>query len=238
MNDERSPSRSETPSHCTRCGNVLTAEEREYPSKEEGTEDVICQQCWSDLYLDDCSRCGESVDKEQLGAKVGELIGIWRDAPVCGVEEALKPGYYIVKKWPFYLDAMLTGSFFGDTLQRVADLDDEGKRAAEDEVCVSGPICYPCQGKVARVIVAASTRSESEDSKDAARYRWLRNHPRRQFTPEQETEWWPSVWMSETAAYPLQAAFLDEAVDNAMRREVNDLLVAEYGPLHERESKS
>lgn len=64
----------------------------------------------------------------------------------------------------------------------------------------------------------ARSATASQDEKDAARYRWLREHPIGQLTSAEEKEWWPSVWMSKDASYPLQAGFLDDEVDAAMRR--------------------
>lgn len=62
-----------------------------------------------------------------------------------------------------------------------------------------------------------STEEVERTMKDAARYRWLRNHPIGQFTPNEEKgTWWPSVWMCEDATHPLQAFFLDDAVDAAI----------------------
>lgn len=63
-----------------------------------------------------------------------------------------------------------------------------------------------------------ASAASATDAIDAKRYRWLRNHPHNQFTPKEEKEWWPSVWMNEDATYPLQASFLDQALDAAMRR--------------------
>lgn len=51
------------------------------------------------------------------------------------------------------------------------------------------------------------------EDRDGERYRWLRNHPKRQFQDDEEKMWWPSVWYGDTATRPLQAGFLDDAVD-------------------------
>lgn len=138
---------------CTRCNNALTEEEIEHPDKEEGTDDVICSSCWSDLYQDECTRCCEYVMKTELNTKPGALIGIWRDAPACG-QDPLKAGYYVVRSWPIFADGMIEGYFFGNAVRRVADLDEQGERRAKDQQYMSGPICRECQGRVALAIIA------------------------------------------------------------------------------------
>lgn len=85
---------------------------------------------------------------------------------------------------------------------------------AEDRV-----IGYCMTETQAKQLVApflSSETGDSTDAKDAARYRWLRNHPK-----DGENEWWPSVWLSRNpqTTQPLQGGFLDDEVDRAIRLE-------------------
>jgi N-glycosidase YbiA len=150
---------------CTRCGNKLTTEERQHPEKEDGTEDIICGQCWNDLYLDDCERCGESAIKTELEANVGEIVGVWNAAPALGQDD-LKAGYYFVRKWPFYADGMVEGHFFADALERIGDLDSKGLRRAQEGGCLAGPICRTCRGEAALSLLKAP--SAIRDTLDTA----------------------------------------------------------------------
>lgn len=134
---------------CTRCGNDLDHEERANPSKD-GTE-VICDDCWSELFEERCTRCCELVDKREVSAKPGHLLGIWRDAPALSGE--LKAGYYRVLGWPFFADGMIEGHFYADRLKRVGDLDTHGANAADREQCLSGPMCSSCRRKVAAALL-------------------------------------------------------------------------------------
>ena len=75
-----------------------------------------------------------------------------------------------------------------------------------------GEYQLPC---AAADLSALRGHHSATDARDATRYRWLRNHPIGQWTLQEEKEWWPSVWHKD-AEIPLQAFFLDDAVDAAM----------------------
>ena len=77
-----------------------------------------------------------------------------------------------------------------------------------------GEYQLPC---AAADLSALRGHHSATDARDATRYRWLRNHPIGQWTLQEEKEWWPSVWHKD-AEIPLQAFFLDDAVDAAMAR--------------------
>lgn len=131
---------------CTSCGVSLSDEELENPRRDSGG-DVICDSCYSDEFEDWCSLCDEVVDKDELEASPGHIVAVYSDAPVRGGDD-LKAGYYRVLSWPFFADGMVEGYFIGGTLERLADLDDKGKRAAKDQSCLSGPMCKRCRDRV------------------------------------------------------------------------------------------
>lgn len=145
---------------CDRCGNKLTDEELTYPVTPEGESGPVCEACYNEFYRDDCERCGERVEKAELGSKPGELIAVWREADA--MPEDLQPGYYRVKAWPFYADYMLSGHFYADKLERVGDLDELGKKVAGDAWCASGPLCEECCQKVEAVLVAPVSATPEE----------------------------------------------------------------------------
>lgn len=139
--------------HCTDCSNELDAEETLNPHKSSDGA-VICDRCQRDKYEAHCPRCEERVEKTELDAKPGTLIGIWRDAPALGGE--IKAGYYRVLKWPIFADGMIEGYFFADALGRVGDLDALGLRRAEDALYDSGPMCSDCQHAVRQTMKLAA----------------------------------------------------------------------------------
>lgn len=131
--------------HCTWCGEALDSEERESPERDD-SGDVMCDDCYDEEYRGYCDRCGEKHDKSELAANPGDLIAIWRTAP--GLSGDLMPGYYRVNGWPFFADGMIEGYFYNDRLERVTDLDEQGKRGADDAYTLSGPLCSCCHAEV------------------------------------------------------------------------------------------
>ena len=130
---------------CTYCGKELDDEEAANPEKDEDG-DVMCDQCYDEKHRDYCDRCGEKVEKTELGSEPGNLIAVWAEAP--GNPEDLTPGYYRVKEWPFYADGMIEGYMISSRLERVADLDDRGKKAAPEVYTSCGPLCSTCRADV------------------------------------------------------------------------------------------
>lgn len=127
---------------CTHCDNVLDIEEAESPERDEDG-DVICDRCYEELYRDDCSRCGEIVDKTDLPAGPDNLIIMMEET-----DSDLPVGYYRVLRRPFFVDGMICGWFLKDALQRVADLDKQGQYAAENRYTAAGPMCRHCQAAI------------------------------------------------------------------------------------------
>ena len=130
---------------CTYCGEELDDEEAANPEKD-ADGDVMCDQCYDEKCRDHCDRCGEKVEKTELGSEPGRLIAVWVDAP--GNPEDLQPGYYRVKEWPFYADGMIEGYLISHNLERVADIDDRGKKAAPEAYTSCGPLCLTCRAAV------------------------------------------------------------------------------------------
>lgn len=131
---------------CTYCGHELDAEERDAPSHDE-QGDVLCDECYDEHFRDNCGRCDERVDTADLDTSPGQLIGIWNTAPASGGE--LAPGYYRVKRRPFYVDWMIGGHFYPDALEFVLPLDEWGQRQAEESMHLSGPLCGACRAHLA-----------------------------------------------------------------------------------------
>ncbi len=135
--------------NCAECDGELDSEESINPH-EEVNGAAICDDCYSEQYQDDCSRCCERVDKTDLDMKPGALIGVWRDAPALGGE--IKAGYYRVLNWPIYADGMIEAYFFPRAIKRVGNLDGIGLHRAEDAGFFAGPMCGECQGAVTQTL--------------------------------------------------------------------------------------
>lgn len=125
---------------CNWCGNAFNKEESANP-RLDPHKDPICDECYSNEYEEDCSRCGERVEKAELDDSPGKIIVVFQEAPALG--GIVTPGYYKVKEWPIYADGMIEGYLFANALERVADLDYEVKRMAEGFIC--GTLCSACQ---------------------------------------------------------------------------------------------
>lgn len=133
---------------CEECWERITDPEYLWlPERRHGA--IICASCCEE-HQQECPRCLEWVDEDDLQAKPGDLIGIWETAPSNNLEGKLPPGYYRVLRWPFFTQSMI-GSGYLDTksLEFVMDLDDAGSRAM-DEVAdaVAGPLCPECQDQI------------------------------------------------------------------------------------------
>lgn len=135
-----------TKPECTYCGNELRDphEIANPPTDEDG--DIICDECYRDRYEEICERCGEYAQKTDMDTSKGSLIAVWTEAP--GRPDDLAPGYYRVNAWPLYADGMIEGYMFSGNIERVADLDDKGERAAQNAWVNCGPLCSECRGKI------------------------------------------------------------------------------------------
>lgn len=131
---------------CTNCGDPLDDDEIASPYHDDDGS-VMCETCYEDKFEDWCSLCDELVEKTQLTAEPGHLVVVFDEAPVrCG--DDLKAGYYRVLRWPFFADGMIEGHFIDGALQHVADLDEQGNRAAKNAMDMSGPMCESCRTRV------------------------------------------------------------------------------------------
>lgn len=130
---------------CSYCGEELKGEELESPYKDEGG-DIICDECYQAHCEGYCDLCGNIVENTELESKPGELIAVWREAP--GLCCTIEPGYYRVKRWPFYADGMIEGYLYPDAIEKVMDLDDEGRKTAEEDNTLCGILCAECRKRL------------------------------------------------------------------------------------------
>lgn len=133
---------------CSYCSNKLDEEERESPSYDEHGS-PLCDACYDENFRDYCGRCDEKVDTSDLDTSPSQLIGIWNAAPAIGGD--LAPGYYMVKRRPFFVDFMIGGHFYADALEFTFPLDELGKRQSEEAMCLSGPLCSECRAALAGI---------------------------------------------------------------------------------------
>jgi hypothetical protein len=149
---------------CTWCGEALSEEEAEHPDRDDDG-DAICERCHTEHFMDNCSRCAELVDSDDLDTTPGQVIAIYDAAPVL-CKDDLEPGYYRILKRPFFADGMIEGYFYGDALRRVADLDAKGLRAAPEAYCLAGPLCSRCRTEV-EVLVTPNVGAKLETTAPA-----------------------------------------------------------------------
>jgi hypothetical protein len=133
---------------CEECWERIT--DPEYlaiPERRHGA--IICASCY-DEHLQECARCLEWVDEDDMQAKPGDLIGIWEPVRSNNLERQLPPGYYRVLRWPFFTQPMIgAGSMDTESLEFVMGLDDAGARAMEEGAdAASGPLCPECQDQI------------------------------------------------------------------------------------------
>lgn len=137
---------------CTYCGNELKNWEADPEPDRDSDGYVMCSECYREHYMDNCCRCCELVEKEDLDASPGNVVIVLEDAPA--TPEDLAPGYYRVKGWPFFVSYMIGGHFYADQLERVADLDESGQRAAKEAWTAAAPLCSDCRVKVEALVTA------------------------------------------------------------------------------------
>jgi len=144
-------------SDCTWCSEALSEEEAEHPDRDDDG-DPICERCHTEHFMDNCSRCDELVENDELDTAPGQLIAIFDAAPAL-CQDDLEPGYYRILKRPFFASGMIEGHFYSDALQRVADLDADGLRAASEACSIAAPLCSRCRDAV-EVLVTPNTTDD------------------------------------------------------------------------------
>jgi hypothetical protein len=127
---------------CSWCDEQLDAAQSANPERSTDGE-VVCDDCYYEVYYVECQRCMNTVDKVEMEARPGELLVILHKSS--GIRGDLEPGYYRVKGWPFFADGIIEAYFYDDHLERVADLDEQATRAAEHSYSCSIPICAECR---------------------------------------------------------------------------------------------
>jgi hypothetical protein len=133
---------------CTYCSRELNDEERESP-QFDADGDALCDECYDEHFRDYCGRCDERVDTSDLDTSPGQLIGIWNTAPASVGD--LAPGYYRIKRRPFFVDWMVGGHFYSDALEFVSKLDEQGETQAKEAMHFAGPLCSKCRASLANV---------------------------------------------------------------------------------------
>lgn len=140
---------------CAHCGEKLNSEELEFPYVHEEEDGPICENCDNEHYRDYCEMCGEIGEKSELIASPGKLIAIFQAVPALAHND-LEPGFYRIKKWPFFADGMIEGCFYSDAVERAGDLDDRALLVAKQASYQSCPLCDSCQTHAEKIIVAQS----------------------------------------------------------------------------------
>lgn len=122
---------------------------------DDGTKDGLVQLLTGEIHqLSDermgmCGRCMQFVEKEELRSEPGALLIVVSEEVTGIVGRDLRPGYYRVLRWPFYMSNMVgSGYFLPGEMQRVADLDEDGKASAEQIGYSYAPLCKECQKAV------------------------------------------------------------------------------------------
>lgn len=130
----------EQSANCYYCGASFNDEEKENPRKDDGGYEM-CDECYETHYQVLCPLCEDMYDDPQLGFLV-----------VITERDNVRPGYYRVKRRPFYDGGPVTPcKIIPDSVERIADLrGDEvlscGHSRYYEEVG-HGEICPECAEK-------------------------------------------------------------------------------------------
>lgn len=99
----------------------------------------------------ECRSCGEREDHEHRGA----LLVVF-DADDAGLDDA---GLYLVKRWPFYTNAMISSWLHKHALQRLGDVP---AGVEEDGYYPCGFLCGTCSSRVRRGLERHAPRRTGE----------------------------------------------------------------------------
>jgi hypothetical protein len=132
---------------CEECWERITDPEYlEIPERRHGA--IICASCY-DQHQQECVRCLNWVDEDDMQSNPGDLIGIWETAPSNNLERQLPPGFYRVLRWPFFTQPLIgTGYLDTEALEFIMDLDEECDRATQESDACAGPLCPECQDHI------------------------------------------------------------------------------------------
>ncbi len=122
---------------CTYCGEELDEYELEEPYKDPDG-DIMCDNCYTQDYLQECNICEEYYDKPENAEETFFVMN--ESSKVQGME----PGVYKVLKWPYYSGSIIGSLYITKyNVERVADYNEE------DE----GEICSCCYKELTRDIL-------------------------------------------------------------------------------------
>ena len=134
---------------CTYCGNDLDNEELESPRKDDDG-DIICDNCYSDNYMNYCPLCEEEYEKP---TKPEELFFCISNE-VCEyvAMNPIKPGIYQTTSWPYFLGATGFGfeMLFENSIKLVRELNINSiikKLYGKNESFGADEICDSCVDK-------------------------------------------------------------------------------------------
>lgn len=95
---------------CDWCGEPENEDDAGF---QEVDGEQVCWPCYRDQFLQVCGRCEESF--EQDGGP-GGVLAVYDDDLV------VRPGYYQIIKWPFYIEGIGTLMLFADALRYIGPL--------------------------------------------------------------------------------------------------------------------
>lgn len=144
-----------TETKCEWCDRKLTAEEREYPRRDD---EAICDDCYYRHYTYTCAWCEEYGDIDWL-CRVGSLFAVFKpvgayapylrpgtSCPWYSFRDlVMRPGIYRIKRWPIYWDAMLDAGLYAEAFEWFSPLPAEWARRGGWAGYPCGPLCEACQ---------------------------------------------------------------------------------------------
>lgn len=94
----------------------------DFPNLSIEDNEVLCEDCYRDEYMETCPICEDSFDKPRTAAD--NILIISKEA----IEEyglQIMPGFYQVKKWPFFYGNCVTGfdGLFDDAIELIRECD-------------------------------------------------------------------------------------------------------------------
>ena len=133
-----------TETKCTRCEELLDEEEAESPrlDKRDDNEDIICDDCYTELFEITCPICEEYFEDENFGEGKFHFIITDYDYP-----HSIRPGVYKAIRFPFFSSCMVgSDDIYPECVEFVAPI-----KHGWCKKSANGQICQECIDKLKQV---------------------------------------------------------------------------------------
>ena len=129
---------------CTNCEDNFALCKDEEPYTDHSGQ-VICEECYREIYEYDCCFCGDSEDDFD-GEHQHKMLVVFTDEFADHSWDPVPSGIYLITDFPYYWSDMMSGGLFRRSLERVRDVPSEYRDRDYDYPC--GHLCLYCQKKM------------------------------------------------------------------------------------------